>query len=84
MTAAAQRGGDGGGGSSRASTLFFGGTLLLVSLGFLGLSVYVTTSSRSSSGMLMTIGLLGGSVLGGTGLYVVYKAVTVGEKGAKR
>jgi hypothetical protein len=63
-------------GGSTAGTLFFGGLLLLVSLGFIGVSLYVATSSRSGGPMMTMVSLLGGGVLGGTGLYVVYGGLT--------
>lgn len=65
-------------------SVLMGGLILLVSLGFLGLSLYVTTSSRAGNAMMKLIALFGGAALGGAGIYMIYKGVRTGESPGDR
>lgn len=68
-----------GAGGPDYGTVLMGGLILLVSVGFLGLSLYVTTSSRAGNAMMKLIALFGGVALGGAGIYTIYKGIRSGE-----
>lgn len=65
-------------------TVLMGGLILLVSVGFLGLSLYVTTSSRTGNAMMKLIALFGGVALGGAGIYTIYRGIRPGESAGDR